>query len=217
MKPKDLLTTTSIRFISVVSVALFFLHFDISSFYPLFLLPFLHSQFPGVRRFINHCRTFAQKNGFVCTLYNRRRNLPEIHGQFSSEQAQAERQATNSVVQGSAADIMKGAMLSIASFLEGSASVASAAIHPSASSRLSRMGRIVLQLHDEIILEVPEGALSFALYCAVLAALLFIHYLLFPSFFCCLQVLYLLKLLVIFSMQWSTHMAKNLPFLSWSP
>lgn len=79
--------------------------------------------------------------GFVTTLAGRRRLLPELHSQNQQVQAQARRQAVNTVIQGSAADIIKLAMLRVYSSPELAALDA----------------RLILQVHDELLLEVPEA------------------------------------------------------------
>ncbi|NMC50791.1 MAG: DNA polymerase I [Desulfovibrio sp.] len=81
----------------------------------------------------------ARTAGFVTTLAGRRRLLPEIESKNPQLQAQAKRQAVNTVVQGSAADIIKMAMLAA-----------------DADRELAGLGaRLILQVHDELILEVP--------------------------------------------------------------
>jgi DNA polymerase-1 len=85
----------------------------------------------------------ARAAGFVTTLAGRRRLLPEIESKNPQLQAQARRQAINTVVQGSAADIIKMAMLAA-----------------DADPELAGLGaRLILQVHDELVMEVPaEGA-----------------------------------------------------------
>nr|WP_321258217.1 DNA polymerase I [uncultured Pseudodesulfovibrio sp.] len=81
----------------------------------------------------------AQKHGFVATLAGRRRLLPELHSRNNQLQSQAKRQAVNTVIQGSAADIIKMAML---------------AAH--ADAELKNLGaQLILQVHDELIIEAP--------------------------------------------------------------
>lgn len=82
----------------------------------------------------------AKQKGYVTTLAGRRRLLPDIHSRNAQLESQARRQAINTVVQGSAADIIKMAMLKTA-----------------ADQRLKSLGaRLILQVHDELLLEVPE-------------------------------------------------------------
>jgi len=82
----------------------------------------------------------AEHDGFVTTLAGRRRLLPDIHSRSEGVKAQARRQAVNTVIQGSAADIIKMAML---------------AVHR--DDTLAGLGaRLILQVHDELVLEVPQ-------------------------------------------------------------
>ena len=82
----------------------------------------------------------ARANGFVTTLSGRRRPLPGLLSQNGQARALAERQAVNTLIQGSAADLIKLAMLAV--------------FH---DSELRGMGaRLLLQIHDELIVEVPE-------------------------------------------------------------
>jgi DNA polymerase-1 len=97
------------------------------------------ARFPGVRDFIEATKESARESGEVRTLFGRRRPVPEIHSRLPRERAQGERVAVNSVVQGSAADVIKKAMIDI---------------HRSLAERRSR-ARLLLQIHDELLLEVP--------------------------------------------------------------
>jgi len=84
----------------------------------------------------------ALMRGYVTTLAGRRRLLPELHSRNQQAQAQARRQAVNTVIQGSAADIIKLAMLRV-----------------NADERLAALdARLILQVHDELLLEAPEAA-----------------------------------------------------------
>ena len=97
-------------------------------------------QYPLVNAFIEETRKKAQEDGFVRTAMGHIRYIPEIHSSNKTVRAAAERMAVNTVIQGTAAEIMKKAMLSIA-------------------SRMKEEGlksRILLQVHDELIFEVPE-------------------------------------------------------------
>lgn len=71
------------------------------------------ARFRGVQRWINETKQFAKKNGYVCTISGRRRYLEDISSFDNAKKAQAERQAVNSVIQGSAADLMKMAMIKV--------------------------------------------------------------------------------------------------------
>ncbi|MDO9633243.1 MAG: DNA polymerase I [Humidesulfovibrio sp.] len=84
----------------------------------------------------------ALVRGYVTTLAGRRRLLPELHSRNQQAQAQARRQAVNTVIQGSAADVIKLAMLRV-----------------HADARLAELdARLILQVHDELLLEAPEAA-----------------------------------------------------------
>ena len=86
----------------------------------------------------------AKKQGYVTTILNRRRYLPDINSRNYPRRAFAERMAMNSPIQGSAADIIKLAMLKIdAKLEEGNYQTA-----------------MLLQVHDELVFEVPEQELS---------------------------------------------------------
>ncbi len=90
--------------------------------------------------FYEQVREKARVQGYVTTLSGRRRLLPGIHSASGQVRALAERQAVNTVIQGSAADIIKLAMLAVAR-----------------DARLAAMqARMLLQIHDELLLEVPK-------------------------------------------------------------
>jgi DNA polymerase-1 len=98
-------------------------------------------RFHGVKRFIEALLDEARKKGFVTTLLGRRRYIPEIESRNVNLRQFAERMAMNAPIQGTAADIIKVAMLDIArSFKE--------------KNLLSSM---IMQVHDELVFEVPEG------------------------------------------------------------
>ena len=82
----------------------------------------------------------AKQDGFVVTVGGRRRNLPDLLSANNQLSAQAGRQAINTVIQGSAADVIKMAMLAVANDSELAA----------------RKARLLLQVHDELVMEVPE-------------------------------------------------------------
>ena len=83
----------------------------------------------------------ALARGYVTTLAGRRRLLPELYSRNQQVQAQARRQAINTVIQGSAADVIKLAMLRVYN-----------------SPELASLGaKLILQVHDELLLEVPEA------------------------------------------------------------
>ncbi|MCB9663483.1 MAG: DNA polymerase I [Alphaproteobacteria bacterium] len=96
---------------------------------------------PSVRGWIEATKEACRAQGHVDTLYGRRRVIPEIHSQVFTERAQGEREAVNTVIQGTAADLIKLAMLAVDRALTASGVTA----------------RLVLQVHDELLLEVPEA------------------------------------------------------------
>src|SRR6185503_12988090 len=97
------------------------------------------ARYPGVRAFIDDTIAAAKRDGAVRTLLGRRRALPDLHSRNRTLRQAAERMAVNTVVQGTAADLIKRAMLAV-----------SAALHES-GSRAS----MILQVHDELVLEAP--------------------------------------------------------------
>jgi DNA polymerase-1 len=98
-------------------------------------------RFPGVKRYISDTLERARKTGYVETLLGRRRYIPDIASKNQNVRGNAERQAINMPIQGSAADMIKRAMITV---------------HRELAAR--RLGaRLLLQVHDELVLEVPEG------------------------------------------------------------
>lgn len=95
--------------------------------------------FPGIKKYINETKDFVRDNGYVETLFGRRRYLPDIHSGVPNIAAGAERMAVNMPIQGTAADLIKLAMIKIHKKL--------AAISPKS--------RMILQVHDELVFEVP--------------------------------------------------------------
>jgi DNA polymerase I len=102
------------------------------------------ARYPGVRHFIDETIASARRDGAVRTLLGRRRALPDLNSRNRSLRQAAERMAVNTVVQGTAADLIKRAMLAVADALR------------TAGSR----ARIILQVHDELVLEVPDSELA---------------------------------------------------------
>ena len=99
---------------------------------------------PGVKRYIEAALSEVRQKGYTVTLAGRRRPIPEIRSQNSNARAQAERLAVNSPIQGSAADIIKIAMINIREKLKEE--------HLAA--------RMILQVHDELLFEAPEFELN---------------------------------------------------------
>ena len=97
--------------------------------------------FPAIRSFIDASVAFARENGYVQTLFGRRRYLPDIHARNASVRALAERNAVNAPIQGTSADIIKLAMIQVAARLE----------------EAGLRSRMVLQIHDELLFDaLPE-------------------------------------------------------------
>ncbi len=101
-------------------------------------------RFPKIAEFLRSCVAAAKANGYVETIFGRRRRIAGIDSRNSAVRSQAERLAINSVVQGSAADLIKQAMVNIAAQLR--------------SER--RPSRLLLQIHDELLFETPAEAVA---------------------------------------------------------
>jgi DNA polymerase-1 len=101
-------------------------------------------RFAGVRAFLDLQVGLAREHGYVETLFGRRRYIPEIKDKNFNLRSFAERTAQNTPLQGSAADLIKIAMIRIhATLREG-----------------SHAARLLLQVHDELVLEAPEGEVA---------------------------------------------------------
>ncbi|MCL6588169.1 MAG: DNA polymerase I, partial [Anoxybacillus sp.] len=98
------------------------------------------SSFPGVKRYMEDIVQQAKQTGYVTTLLQRRRYLPDITSRNFNLRSFAERTAMNTPIQGSAADIIKKAMIDLAERLQ----------------KEGMRARILLQVHDELILEAPK-------------------------------------------------------------
>ena len=97
-------------------------------------------QFPAVQDWMEETKRKAAETGEVRTIHGRRRPVPEIRSRVAREKAQGERFAINSVVQGSAADMIKLAMIEV----------------DRQCRREGRDGHLLLQIHDELLLDVPR-------------------------------------------------------------
>ena len=102
------------------------------------------TSFPGVKEFMDNAIAEAKKHGFVTTIMNRRRYLPEITSSNFNLRGFAERTAMNTPIQGSAADIIKKAMIDMDRELE----------------ERGLKTKMLLQVHDELIFEVPVDELE---------------------------------------------------------
>jgi DNA polymerase-1 len=103
-----------------------------------------YERYKGVKEFKEKIIAQARHNGYVTTLFNRRRNLPHIHSDKGNLKSEAERTAVNTPIQGTAADLIKMAMIRIAERL-----------------RTEHLGtKMLLQVHDELVFEVPQEELN---------------------------------------------------------
>lgn len=98
------------------------------------------ARYPGVREYMERTRAQASDQGYVETLFGRRLYLPDIHSNKPQERAGAERTAINAPMQGTAADIIKKAMVKVDNWLTESGLDA----------------KVILQVHDELVVEVRE-------------------------------------------------------------
>ena len=96
-------------------------------------------RFGGVKRYLDEVVVQARKDGYTSTVFGRRRYLPELNSDNRVARENAERAALNAPIQGTAADIIKVAMIRVDKALEGMAS------------------RVLLQVHDELVVEVAPG------------------------------------------------------------
>ena len=99
------------------------------------------TRYPSVREFMDNVREQAREHKYVDTIFGRRVFLPDINASHYGRRQHSERAAINAPLQGSAADIMKLAMIGVDAWLVSSDSGA----------------RMILQVHDELVLEVPHG------------------------------------------------------------
>jgi DNA polymerase-1 len=99
---------------------------------------------PGVRTYSDRVLAEAKDRGYVTTLFGRKRPMPELRSQNRNTRMQGERLAVNSPIQGTAADIIKIAMIRI----------------PERLARESLKTRMILQVHDELLFELPENELE---------------------------------------------------------
>jgi DNA polymerase-1 len=102
------------------------------------------SRYPGVKRYMDQTKDKARADGFVETVFGRRLWLPEIRSANPQRRAGAERAAINAPMQGTAADLIKLAMIAVQGWLE----------------RAQLATKLIMQVHDELVLEVPERELA---------------------------------------------------------
>ena len=97
-------------------------------------------KFPGIRDYMEEHRAFAREHGYVATIFGRKVWLPQIKSTNPAERSFGERQAINAPLQGSAADIIKRAMIRMSPALK----------------EAGLKARMLLQVHDELVFEAPE-------------------------------------------------------------
>jgi len=97
------------------------------------------ARYSSIRKFMDSCIAAAKQTGYAETILHRRRNIPNLNTKSASKRAQAERLAVNTVVQGSAADLIKVAMINIHRKIETE----------------NLPVKLILQVHDELVFELP--------------------------------------------------------------
>ncbi len=102
------------------------------------------ARYPGVKRYMDDTRAQAKDLGYVETVFGRRLYLPDIRARNKQLQQYAERSAINAPMQGTAADIIKKAMIAVDDYCE----------------RHTEHARLIMQVHDELVLEVHESAVE---------------------------------------------------------
>jgi DNA polymerase-1 len=102
------------------------------------------ARYPGVADYMNDTRASAKIKGYVETVFGRRLWLPEINGGNGPRRQAAERAAINAPMQGTAADLIKMSMIAVQGWLE----------------KERAKSRMIMQVHDELVLEVPDDELS---------------------------------------------------------
>jgi len=101
-------------------------------------------RYPGVKRYMDDTRAMAREQGYVETVFGRRLYLPDIRSRNQALRQYAERSAINAPMQGTAADIIKRAMIEVHGWLRG----------------VQAEARLVMQVHDELVLEVREDVVG---------------------------------------------------------
>jgi DNA polymerase-1 len=102
------------------------------------------ARYPGVKAYMDITRTQAQEKGYVETVFGRRLYLPEINARQAPRRQYAERSAINGPMQGTAADIIKKAMIAVDAWLQEE----------------NIEARLIMQVHDELVLEVNQNAVD---------------------------------------------------------
>ena len=107
------------------------------------------ARYPGVKAYMQNTRDIAKQQGYVETYFGRRLWVPEINSANVQRRAGAERAAINAPMQGTAADLIKLAMIAVANWL--------------ATEKLNGeplKTKLIMQVHDELVLEVPDNELE---------------------------------------------------------
>ncbi|MGI9302043.1 MAG: DNA polymerase, partial [Gammaproteobacteria bacterium] len=102
------------------------------------------ARYPGVKAYMDATREQARRQGYVETLYGRRLYLPEINARNAQRRQYAERTAINAPMQGSAADIIKRAMIAVDRY----------------TRETGMPARMIMQVHDELVFEVVEDVIG---------------------------------------------------------
>ena len=102
------------------------------------------ARYPGVAAYMERTRLEAKQKGYVETVFGRRLHLPDIRAQQVGRRQAAERAAINAPMQGTAADLIKKAMIAVSAWLKAS----------------GVKSRLILQVHDELVLEVPDAEVA---------------------------------------------------------
>ncbi len=102
------------------------------------------ARYPGVKSYMDSTREQARQQGYVETVFGRRLWLPEISSSNGQRRQGAERAAINAPMQGTAADLIKLAMIKVQHWLETEKSAS----------------RLIMQVHDELVLEVPQTEMN---------------------------------------------------------
>lgn len=117
-------------------------------------------RFPSMTRFMDSVKRYAAANGYVTTMAGRRRYMPDIRSPEEGKRLQAERQAVNTVVQGTAADLLKLAMVVVREVLLGVQPCLPHCGVPEDQVSLLRAASVVLTVHDELIVQCPANPTS---------------------------------------------------------
>jgi DNA polymerase-1 len=99
------------------------------------------ARYSSIRKFMDDCTDSAKRTGYSETILHRRRKIPNINNKNANKRAQAQRLAVNTVIQGSAADLIKVAMINIQRRIE----------------KETLPVKLILQIHDELVFELPKA------------------------------------------------------------